>query len=117
MQQCLPLAVLKPALPTGNSPLPAVNVATVPTACGIETCSDVCEDSAYLLLHVATVPTACGIETTYEIHKCGKILELQQYLPLAVCDEGCEAAEEQSDDEVCTSLVPDQREGKTKVMK
>ena len=89
----------------------------MPTACGIETCSDVCEDSAYLLLHVATVPTACGIETTYEIHKCGKILELQQYLPLAVCDEGCEAAEEQSDDEVCTSLVPDQREGKTKVMK
>ena len=42
---------------------------------------------------------------------------LQQYLPLAVCDEGCEAAEEQSDDEVRTSLVPDRREGKTKVMK
>ena len=39
---------------------------------------------------------------------------LQQYLPLAVCDEGGEAAEEQSDDEVRTSLVPDQREGKTK---
>ena len=43
--------------------------------------------------------------------------ELQQYLPLAVCDEGCEAAEERSDDEVRTSLVPDRREGKTKVMK
>ena len=42
---------------------------------------------------------------------------LQQYLPLAVCDEGCEAAEEQSDDEARTSLVPDRREGKTKVMK
>lgn len=41
---------------------------------------------------------------------------LQQYLPFTVCDEGGEAAEEQSDDEVCTSLVPDQREGKTKVM-
>ena len=41
---------------------------------------------------------------------------LQQYLPLAVCDEGCEAAEEQSDDEVRTSLVPDRREEKTKVM-
>ena len=38
---------------------------------------------------------------------------LQQYLPLAVCDEGCEAAEEQNDDEGRTSLVPDQREGKT----
>ena len=45
------------------------------------------------------------------------LLELQQYLPLAVCDEGCEAAEEQSDDEVRTSLVPDRREGKTKVIK
>ncbi len=42
---------------------------------------------------------------------------LQQHLPLAVCDEGCEAAEERSDDEVRTSLVPDQREGKIKVMK
>ena len=90
LQQCLPLAVLKPSV---------LNTVLPPT------------------LIVATVPTACGIETTYEIHKCGKILELQQYLPLAVCDEGCEAAEEQSDDEVCTSLVPDQREGKTKVMK
>ena len=39
--------------------------------------------------------------------------ELQQCLPLAVCDEGCEAAEEQSDDEDRTSLVPDQRENKT----
>ena len=42
---------------------------------------------------------------------------MQQCLPLAVCDEGYEAAEERSDDEVRTSLVPDQREGKTKVMK
>ena len=42
---------------------------------------------------------------------------LQQHLPLAVCDEGCETAEEQSDDEARTSLVPDRREGKTKVMK
>ena len=41
---------------------------------------------------------------------------LQQYLPLAVCDEGSETAEEQSVDEVRTSLVPDQREGKTKRM-
>ena len=41
---------------------------------------------------------------------------LQQCLPFTVCDEGCEAAEEQSDDEARTSLVPDRREGKTKVM-
>ena len=63
LQQCLPLAVLK--LFTTKTLIIVVLqiVATVPTACGIETCSDVCEDSAYLLLHVATVPTACGIET------------------------------------------------------
>ena len=41
---------------------------------------------------------------------------MQQHLPLAVCDEGCEATEEQSDDEDRTSLVPDQRERKTKRM-
>ena len=68
---------------------------------------------------VATVLTACGIETV--IHKTRNSFEffnlLQQYLPLAVCDEGCEAAEEQSDDEVRTSLVPDRREGKTKVIR
>ena len=39
---------------------------------------------------------------------------LQQYLPLAICDEGCEAAEERSDDEARTSLVPDWKEGKMK---
>ncbi len=45
------------------------------------------------------------------------LMHLQPYLPLAVCDEGCEAAEEQSDDEARTSLVPDKREGKTEVIK
>ena len=42
--------------------------------------------------------------------------KLQQHLPLAVCAEGCETAEEQSDDEVRTSQVPERREGKTKVI-
>ena len=42
---------------------------------------------------------------------------LQQHLPFTVCAEGCEAAEEQSDDEVRTSQVPEQSEGKTKVMR
>ena len=42
---------------------------------------------------------------------------LQQHLLLVVCDEGCEVAEEQSDDEVRTTLVPDRREGKIKVIK
>ena len=43
--------------------------------------------------------------------------QLELHLPLAVCAEGCETAEEQSDDEVRTSQVPEQSEGKTKVMK
>ena len=41
---------------------------------------------------------------------------LQQHLPFTVCAEGCETAEEQSDDEVRTSQVPEQSEGKTKVI-
>ena len=42
---------------------------------------------------------------------------MQQHLPFTVCAEGCETAEEQSDDEVRTSQVPERSEGKTKVMK
>ena len=42
---------------------------------------------------------------------------MQQYLPFTVCAEECETAEEQSDDEVRTSQVPEQSEGKTKRMK
>ena len=42
---------------------------------------------------------------------------LQQYLPFTVCAEGCETAEEQSDDEVRTSQVPERSEGKTKVIR
>ena len=44
-------------------------------------------------------------------------MRLQQHLPLAVCAEGCETAEEQSDDEVRTSQVPERSEGKTKVIR
>ena len=46
-----------------------------------------------------------------------KFAKLQQHLPFTVCVEGCETAEEQSDDEVRTSQVPERREGKTKMMK
>ena len=42
---------------------------------------------------------------------------LQQHLPFTVCAEGCETAEEQSDDEVRTSQVPKRSEGKTKVIR
>ena len=40
----------------------------------------------------------------------------QQHLPFTVCAEGCETAEAQSDDEVRTSQVPEQSEGKTKMI-
>ena len=57
-------------------------VATVLTACGIETDKEHITD--YLICLVATVLTACGIETS----PCSRIPEtgrlLQQYLPLAV---------------------------------
>ena len=47
----------------------------------------------------------------------GPAFALQQHLSFTVCAEGGEAAEEQGDDEVRTSQVPEQSEGKTKVMK
>ena len=66
---------------------------------------------------VATALTVYGIETGYSFHKLFTIFsELQQPLPFTVCAEGCEAAEEQSDDEARTSQVPEQSEGKTKVI-
>ena len=42
---------------------------------------------------------------------------LQQHLPFTVCTAGSEKAEEQRDDEVRPSQVPEQSEGKTKVMR
>ncbi|WP_412226749.1 hypothetical protein [Veillonella parvula] len=42
---------------------------------------------------------------------------MQQHLPFTVCAEGCEIAEEKSDDEVRTSQVPEQSEGKTDMMR
>ena len=69
--------------------------------------------------YVATVLTVYGIETL-ELAVSGEhanLNELQQCLPFTVCAEGCETAEEQSDDEVRTSQVPERSEGKTKVIK
>jgi len=51
-----------------------------------------------------------------QVHMLSSVT-LQQYLPFTVCAEGCETAEEQSDDEVRTSQVPEQSEGKTKGIK
>ena len=58
-------------------------VATVLTACGIETAMK----SSYIDFTtsvVATVLTACGIETLMRIHILNDASKLQQYLPLAV---------------------------------
>ena len=61
-------------------------VATVLTACGIETNCNGCEPivTCVLWVKVATVLTACGIETGNLIVLCCLCLRLQQYLPLAV---------------------------------
>ena len=59
-----------------------VFVATVLTACGIETSSISTTDSLHF--PVATVLTACGIETDFPGCMERIILKLQQYLPLAV---------------------------------
>ena len=104
LQQYLPLAVLKLVQITQFQTF--WKVATVPTACGIETLRvsppftmwSLCCNSTYRLRYwnprnhywinfstfdVATVPTACGIETFYAKH-LSWITKLQQYLPLAV---------------------------------
>ena len=61
LQQCLPLAVLKPTcLDHPSNAL--IYVATVLTACGIETLNKF-QHLQMMHLLVATVLTACGIET------------------------------------------------------
>ena len=60
LQQYLPLAVLKPIKDVKTKALKIV--ATVLTACGIET-EDFYNGMAYGSAYVATVLTACGIET------------------------------------------------------
>ena len=79
-------------------------VATVLTVHGIET--SIVFHVFSPLYEVATAPTVYGIET-FECHSIEICLFclLQQYLPFTVCAEGCETAEEQSDDEVRTSLT------------
>ena len=103
MQQYLPLAVLKhktvvlPAHSEVATVLTAcgiettiskpeyygVAVATVLTACGIETSIN-SKILRMISSMVATVLTACGIETLFIVKKSTAIEMLQQYLPLAV---------------------------------
>ena len=106
LQQYLPLAVLKPTtvataitffivatVPTAcgieTLYLQQVKnltlVATVPTACGIETIHQNVQRSNCFQNTVATVPTACGIETGLTFERIVILFFLlQQYLPLAV---------------------------------
>ena len=65
-----------------NTGFPDPAVATVLTACGIETKII----SIIIIIYiVATVLTACGIETEYQLASLFFYqFELQQYLPLAV---------------------------------
>ena len=58
------------------------DVATVPTACGIETFLNGSFNIGKF--KVATVPTACGIETFSFYHIDAFTAKLQQCLPLAV---------------------------------
>ena len=61
MQQCLPLAVLK-LYPKTALKVSTEKVATVLTACGIETIDQNKKQKEEI--KVATVLTACGIETS-----------------------------------------------------
>ena len=82
MQQYLPLAVLK------RNIFNCINdnveyVATVLTACGIETRRHLSSQDN-IIAQVATVLTACGIETAVTKVILFHVFTLQQYLPLAV---------------------------------
>ena len=85
LQQYLPLAVLKLDTIDQLLIIIRIHVATVLTACGIETGSNSVTSGQGSIV-VATVLTACGIET-YHNHEwfCSTYgMPLQQYLPLAV---------------------------------
>ena len=83
LQQCLPLAVLKPeSLDFLSESLDSV--ATVLTACGIETVAPTVSLAPSVPV-VATVLTACGIETRLCRRLPSQVpYRLQQCLPLAV---------------------------------
>ena len=106
MQQCLPLAVLKQQLLRRNDAAFLRLLQQCLPLAVLKRFKSV--KIGHIDQLVATVPTACGIETSIVRSVWIYLIQtLQQRLPLAVCDEGCEVAEEQSDDETRTSLVPD----------
>ena len=109
LQQYLPLAVLK-QIHQPQQRHQFLHVATVLTACGIETAASFPSTPVSFKIRVATVLTACGIETSviaitklcrielvatvltacgietsvHSFTSCSLCKELQQYLPLAV---------------------------------
>ena len=91
------------------------SVATAPTVYGIETHSNLQFKKTGILLQ-QHLPFTVLKQKLIEIFCSGSAHMLQQHLPFTVCAEGCETAEEQSDDEVRTSQVSEQSEGKTKVI-
>lgn len=92
-------------------------VTTALTVYGIETQEPITLNT-FNNVFVATALTVYGIETSpRQLFSLDKLYKLKQDLPFTVCAEGCEAAEEPSDDEVRTSQVPEQSEGKTKMIR
>ena len=91
-------------------------VATVLTVYGIETLLR----GLYCLIQddglQQCLPFTVLKPNSYCIRSNNLTCKLQQCLPFTVCAEGCETAEEQSDDEVHTSQVPERSEGKTKMI-
>ena len=82
-------------------------VATALTVYGIETkYNHVHKD---IIWCVETVLIVYGIETGNSHPWSSSLTVLQQHLLFTVCTEGCETAEEQGDDEVRTSQVPERR--------
>ena len=85
------------------------------TVYGIETSTKASSFSILLSLQQHLPFTV--LKHIYFVEIITRCCTLQQHLPFTVCAEGCEIAEERSDDEVRTSQVPERSEGKTKKIK
>ena len=115
LQQLLPFTVLKPS---DKIPEKEVKAGTLQQLLPFTVLKLlVLAFTAFSASCVATALTVYGIETIKSTLLINDLTTLQQLLPFTVCAEGCETAEEQSDDEVRTSQVPERSEGKTKVIR
>ena len=129
LQQHLPPAVLKLSPTTVKYVERRKQVATIPTACGMRRRVWGSRGAKWrwgphiAYLNEVKVKRRWWSNSIYRLRYWNNVngvqassfsLKLQQHLPFTVCTEGCETAEEQSDDEVRTSQVPERSEGKTK---